>query len=65
MAQYNIGTMYENGEGVARDEAVAAQWYRKAAAQGYVLALNKIAEKGEAGGVPVTEAAQAAAESGR
>ncbi len=27
--------MYGNGEGVAQDDAQAAEWYRKAAAQGY------------------------------
>jgi TPR repeat protein len=28
--------MYTNGEGVARDNAEAVKWYRKAAEQGYV-----------------------------
>ncbi len=33
-AQYNLGFMYDNGEGVPRDYAEAARWYRKAANQG-------------------------------
>jgi TPR repeat protein len=33
-AQYNLGVMYERGEGVAKDEAEAVRWYTQAAAQG-------------------------------
>jgi len=33
-AQYRIGLMYLNGEGVSQDLAQAARWYRKAAEQG-------------------------------
>jgi TPR repeat protein len=33
-AQYNLGVAYENGQGVAMDDAQAAYWYRKAADQG-------------------------------
>ncbi len=36
-AQYNLGLMYENGNGVAKDEAKAIKWYRKAAEQGLVI----------------------------
>lgn len=32
-AQYNLGLMYNNGNGVAQNYAVARQWYEKAAAQ--------------------------------
>src|SRR5215468_4768647 len=32
-AQRNLGWMYETGKGVARDEALATRWYRKAAEQ--------------------------------
>ena len=32
-AQYAIGSMYENGEGVGQDYAEALKWYRKAADQ--------------------------------
>ena len=34
-AQYNIGLLYENGEGVKRDFSQARAWYQKAADQGY------------------------------
>src|SRR3970282_1368751 len=33
-AQFNIGSMYENGSGVRQDYAEAAKWYRKAAERG-------------------------------
>ena len=33
-AQFNLGVMYANGQGVAQDHAQAVQWYRKAADQG-------------------------------
>ena len=37
-AQYNLGFMYTNGEGVPRDNAEAVRWYRLAAEQGYAKA---------------------------
>jgi TPR repeat protein len=33
-AQFRLGLLYENGDGVPRDFAKARQWYEKAAAQG-------------------------------
>ena len=33
-AQYNLGFMYSNGEGVPQDYAEAAKWYRMAADPG-------------------------------
>ena len=33
-AQYRLGSMYENGEGVPKDAAKSVEWYQKAAAQG-------------------------------
>jgi hypothetical protein len=33
-AQYNMGVMYRDGEGVSQDYAEAAKWFRKAAEQG-------------------------------
>ena len=33
-AQANLGIMYRDGRGVAKDDAQAVQWYRKAAEQG-------------------------------
>lgn len=35
-AQFALGAMYRNGEGVAPDPAAAANWYRRAAQQGHV-----------------------------
>ena len=37
-AQFNLGLMYDNGQGVRQDYAQAVQWYRKAAEQGYAEA---------------------------
>jgi TPR repeat protein len=37
-AQSNLGLKYDLGQGVAKDEAEAVNWYRKAAVQGYALA---------------------------
>jgi TPR repeat protein len=33
-AQYNLGRMYANGDGVPEDDAEAVRWYRLAAEQG-------------------------------
>ena len=33
-AQYNLGWMYYNGQGVRQDDAEAVKWYRQAAEQG-------------------------------
>ena len=33
-AQYNLGLMYRNGEGVPKDDAEAVKWYHLAADQG-------------------------------
>ena len=35
LAQYNLGLLYANGQGVSKDDAQARQWYEKAAAQGH------------------------------
>ena len=37
-AQYNIGVMYDKGQGVAQDSSAAMNWYRMAADQGHALA---------------------------
>lgn len=42
-AQYNLGYMYENGDGVEGDYVIAAEWYEKAAAQGHAKAQNNLA----------------------
>ena len=33
-AQFNVGVMYANGEGVSQSDAKAIKWYRKGAQQG-------------------------------
>ena len=38
-AQYNLGVMYDNGDGVPQDEVEAMRWYRLAADQGFAAAL--------------------------
>lgn len=37
-AQYNLGVMYANGQGVTKDDAEAVKWYRKAADLGFAIA---------------------------
>ncbi|MEE9250825.1 MAG: tetratricopeptide repeat-containing serine protease family protein [Alphaproteobacteria bacterium] len=52
-AQYILGELYENGEGVPQDYAEAAKWYRMAADQGVAAAqlnLGGLYARGE--GVP-------------
>ena len=52
-AQYNLGIMYENGNGVPQDYAEAVTWFRKAADQGNTKAqygLGVMYENGN--GVP-------------
>jgi TPR repeat protein len=52
-AQYFLGRMYENGEGVEKNRSTAAEWYRKAAEKGVGDAqyrLGKMYEDGD--GVP-------------
>jgi TPR repeat protein len=52
-AQYNLGLMYDKGDGVPQDYKTAVKWYRLAAEQGNALAqynLGNMYEKGK--GVP-------------
>jgi len=52
-AQYNLGFMYANSQGVPQDDAEAVRWYRLAADQGIARAqsnLGLLYENGE--GVP-------------
>jgi TPR repeat protein len=41
-AQYNLGLMYDNGEGVEQDKFEAVKWYKKAAEQGHAEAQNNL-----------------------
>jgi len=52
-AQYNLGVLYKQGEGVPQDYAKAVYWYRLAAEQGHASAqfnLGVLYDQGE--GVP-------------
>ena len=44
-AQYNLGWMYEAGEGVTQDYAEAVNWFRKAAEQGNAGAQNNLGSR--------------------
>ena len=41
-AQYGLGVMYKNGQGVVQDHKEAVKWYRLAAAQGDAKAQNNL-----------------------
>ena len=41
-AQYNLGDMYRQGQGVNQDYYQAIKWYQKAAEQGDALAQNNL-----------------------
>jgi TPR repeat protein len=56
-AQFNLGVLYAQGQGVAADPVRALDWYRKAAEQGYAAAQNSLAARYEHGiGVPRDDA---------
>ena len=42
-AQTNLGWMYDNGEGVPKNDGEAVKWYRKAAELGYAIAQHNLA----------------------
>lgn len=60
MAQYNVGNMYNNGEGVVQDYAEAVKWYKLAAAQGTDRAQFSIGNMYLAGKGVVQDYAEAA-----
>jgi len=41
-AQFNLGLMYAEGQGVPQDHAEAVKWYRRAAEQGHAGAQNNL-----------------------
>ena len=41
-AQFNLGHMYHNGNGVPQDHTEAIRWYRQAAEQGKAMAQNNL-----------------------
>ncbi|MGB2118981.1 MAG: tetratricopeptide repeat protein [Porticoccaceae bacterium] len=53
MAQFNLGVMYEFGNGVSENDAEAVKWYKKAADQGHADAqFNLGVMYGNGEGVP-------------
>ena len=44
-AQFNLGVMYDNGQGVPQDYREASKWYRKAANQRNAFAQNNLGFK--------------------
>jgi TPR repeat protein len=48
-AMCEVGNLYNNGEGVTKDLAVAAYWYDKAAKQGDTEAVKTLAKLLELG----------------
>ena len=44
IAQYNLGWMYDEGEGVPQDNIAAVKWYSKAAKQGHAKAQYNLAQ---------------------
>ena len=58
-AQFRLGSLYENGDGVSRDFAKARQWYEKAAAQGEAKAqlyLGLLSAFGQGGPLDLVQA---------
>ena len=52
-AQFDLGLMFDNGNGVPKDFEQAVNWYRKAAEQDHVAAQYNLAVAYEVGdGVP-------------
>ena len=43
-AQFSLGVMYDQGRGMPKKVAKALSWFRKAAAQGFPAALERVAE---------------------
>jgi localization factor PodJL len=61
VAQYRLATLYERGQGVAPNPALAARWYQMAAARGNRKAMHNLAvsyANGAAGKKDMTEAAR-------
>ena len=41
-SQFNLGSIYHNGDGIPRDTVEAAHWYRMAAEQGHANAQHNL-----------------------
>ena len=59
-AQYRLGRLYFYGRGVARDDATAADWYRRAALQGHARSQTNLGYLYESGRGVDQDAAEAA-----
>ncbi|MDO8811509.1 MAG: tetratricopeptide repeat protein [Gallionella sp.] len=59
-SQFGLARMYYNGDGVAKDDAKAAEWYMKAAEQGNAFAQYKIGAMYDQGEGVSRDAAKAA-----
>ena len=57
-AQYQLGWMYANGRGVARNDAQAAAWFRLAAAKGDAPAARMLARVDDPAGVQPAKCAE-------
>ena len=56
-AQFNLGVIYDKGQGVPQDYAEAVKWYRKAADQGYADAQTNLGVMYDNGqGMPLDDA---------
>ena len=56
-AQFNLGYLYENGQGIPQHYAEGVKWYRKAAEQGYAQAQHNLGQMYRQGrGVPQDDA---------
>lgn len=58
-SQLGLARMYYNGDGAAKDDAKAAEWYRKAAEQGNAFAQYKLGEMYDKGEGVAKDAAKA------
>jgi uncharacterized protein len=58
-AQFALGLLYDNGEGVPQDVAAAFDWYGKSAAQGYAKAQYNLALMLESGRIGAASDARA------
>jgi hypothetical protein len=65
LGQNNLGVMYRDGRGVARDDALAVSWLRKAAGQGNVLAQKNLAAMNEQGRGEAKSGAESSLPQGR
>jgi TPR repeat protein len=52
-AQYALGLRYDQGDGIAADDAQAVTWYRAAARQGNTAALQRLRAIYREAGVPL------------